>query len=273
MASVGCSAALTATHPRRLTTATAASIWREARGRRSPRPRGGGGGGRGKTSWSGRPGVEETTSIRGAVALRAARRQPSASDGAKDDRPEAGGVGGSVSSSSSPSDGDAAAENASSANAKAGYNDDGTKLKWMEILEESAEYDPEIKALLDGVGNDPKAVEDRIRQRFESRKERIYQEREGSTVPMLVKFKEFKSHNLWIWLESHNKISEMEQPLLDEVFKAWFVLGKLGGFNSENMQVQANFYEVGRLFPSALSPQQARVCLHQRRARRSATPG
>ena len=130
---------------------------------------------------------------------------------------------------------------------KPGYDQEGNKLKWMEILEESAEYDPEIKDLLDGVDGNPNKVEERIRERFEKRKERVYQEREGSTVPMLVKFGEFKSNNLWVWIESHNKISEMEQPLLDEVFKAWFVLGKLGGFNSENMQVQSNFYEVSNM--------------------------
>lgn len=130
---------------------------------------------------------------------------------------------------------------------KLGHDEDGTKLKWMEILEESAEYDPEIKTLLDGSNSDPNEVEKRIRERFEQRKERIYQEKEGSTVPLLVKFREFKSQNLWIHLESHNNISEMEQPLLDEVFKAWFVLGKLGGFNSDNMQVQANFFEVSNM--------------------------
>ena len=63
----------------------------------------------------------------------------------------------------------------------------------MEILEESAEYDPEIASLLDGVEGNPKAVEDRIRERFDKKKEKVYQEREGSTVPMMVKFDEFKS--------------------------------------------------------------------------------
>lgn len=144
----------------------------------------------------------------------------------------------------------ASAEEVSSPSAnkkvKPGYDADGNKLKWMEILEESAEYDPEIKDLLDGVDGDPNKVEERIRERFDKRKERVYQERKGSTVPMLVKFGEFKSNNLWVWVESHNKITDMEQPLLDEVFKAWFVLGKLGGFNSENMQVQSNFFEVRR---------------------------
>jgi hypothetical protein len=29
------------------------------------------------------------------------------------------------------------------------------------------------------------------------------QEREGSTVPMLVKIKEFKSMNLWLWARAY----------------------------------------------------------------------
>ena len=119
--------------------------------------------------------------------------------------------------------------------------------KWMEILEESAEWDPDVKELLDGANANPAEVEDRIRKRFEKRKDKVFKEREGSTVPMLVRFGEFKSNNLWIWVESHNPIAEQEEPLVDEVFKAWFVLGKLGGFNSENMQVQSNFFEVSHM--------------------------
>ena len=64
------------------------------------------------------------------------------------------------------------------------------------------------------------AADQDLARRKQAKKERIYKEREGSTVPMLVKFREFKSQNLWIHLESHNAISDMEQPLLDEVFKA-----------------------------------------------------
>jgi hypothetical protein len=74
---------------------------------------------------------------------------------------------------------------------KPGFDEDGTKLKWMEILEESAEWDPDIKELLDGANANPKEVEDRIRARFDKRKDKVLKEREGSTVPMLVKFGEF----------------------------------------------------------------------------------
>ena len=38
------------------------------------------------------------------------------------------------------------------------------------------------QSLLDGAESNPDTVEQRIRERFEKKKERIYQEREGSTV-------------------------------------------------------------------------------------------
>jgi hypothetical protein len=116
--------------------------------------------------------------------------------------------------------------------------------EWMRVLEESAESDPEIASLLEGTERNPQAIEAKIRERFEQKKEKIYQERSGSTVPTLVTFREYNSFNLWIWVEAHNKIADMEKPLIEEVFKAWFVLGKLGGFNSNNLQVQDNFDSV-----------------------------
>ena len=116
--------------------------------------------------------------------------------------------------------------------------------KWMEILKEESARDPEIAALLEGANGDPKAVEAKIRERFEQKKAKIYQERSGSTVPTLVRFREVNPFSCWIWVESHNAIAEMEKPLFEEVFKAWFVLGKLGGFNSYNMQAGENFDSV-----------------------------
>ena len=44
------------------------------------------------------------------------------------------------------------------------------------------------------------------------------------------------------------------------MFKAWFVLGKLGGFNSENMQVQANF-EVSNRYDMGRGESDARTCV------------
>ena len=213
----------------------------------APTPRMVGGGGRGRDGWrrSSSPSTSTTASpfpsrfVAARATPRVARRR--GPDPPDDDAKRA-----SASSASS----DESADSRASANRAPGPGFDaetGEKLEWMEILEESAAYDPEIKDLLDGANSDPNTVERRIRERFEKRKEKVYQEREGSTVPMLVRFGEFRSHNLLIHLECHNPIAEQEQPLLEEVFKSWFVVAKLGGFNSENQQVQSQFYEVSNM--------------------------
>ncbi len=55
---------------------------------------------------------------------------------------------------------------------------------------------------------------------------------------MDVQFREFNAFDLWIWIEFTMNPSEMEKQYLEEVFNSWFFLGKLGGFNAENLQVQ-----------------------------------
>jgi hypothetical protein len=55
---------------------------------------------------------------------------------------------------------------------------------------------------------------------------------------MKVEFRECDFFDLWIWLEFSTAPSQMEQQYVEEVFNSWFLLGKLGGFNAENLQVQ-----------------------------------
>ena len=55
---------------------------------------------------------------------------------------------------------------------------------------------------------------------------------------MQVQFREFNPFDAWIWVEFNTVPSEREKQYLEEVFDSWFFLGKLGGFNAENMQVQ-----------------------------------
>lgn len=55
---------------------------------------------------------------------------------------------------------------------------------------------------------------------------------------MDVQFREFDPFDLWIWLEFDTVPSEIEKQYVEEVFDSWFLLGKLGGFNAENLQVQ-----------------------------------
>lgn len=55
---------------------------------------------------------------------------------------------------------------------------------------------------------------------------------------MEITFREFNPFDLWIWLEFNTVPSPAEKQYIEEVFDSWFFLGKLGGFNAENLQVQ-----------------------------------
>ena len=55
---------------------------------------------------------------------------------------------------------------------------------------------------------------------------------------MQVQFREFSQFDVWFWIEFSNVPSEQEKKLVEEVFSSIFFLGKLGGFNAENSQVQ-----------------------------------
>jgi hypothetical protein len=55
---------------------------------------------------------------------------------------------------------------------------------------------------------------------------------------MKIEFREFNPFNVWIWIEFDTMPSEMEKQYIEEVLDSWFFLGKLGGFNAENLQVQ-----------------------------------
>lgn len=55
---------------------------------------------------------------------------------------------------------------------------------------------------------------------------------------MEIQFREFNPFDLWIWLQFPTVPSRMEQQYIEELLDSWFYLGKLGGFNAENLPVQ-----------------------------------
>ncbi len=55
---------------------------------------------------------------------------------------------------------------------------------------------------------------------------------------MKIEFREFNPFDLWLWIEFPTVPSGMEQQYLEELLDSWFYIGKLGGFNAENLQIQ-----------------------------------
>ena len=54
---------------------------------------------------------------------------------------------------------------------------------------------------------------------------------------MNVFFREVDPFNCWIWIKYFEVPTQSEKSYVDGVFDSWYVLGKLGGFNAENLQI------------------------------------
>lgn len=57
---------------------------------------------------------------------------------------------------------------------------------------------------------------------------------------MAVRFREVDQFDLWVWAQVPSSLSNEQRETLSEVLKAWFILGRLGGYNAANSQVQAH---------------------------------
>jgi hypothetical protein len=64
---------------------------------------------------------------------------------------------------------------------------------------------------------------------------------------MEIRFRECDWFDLWIWIEFSEFPSESEKQIVDELFNSWFLLGKLGGFNAGNLQVQDTGLDISHL--------------------------
>ena len=54
---------------------------------------------------------------------------------------------------------------------------------------------------------------------------------------MDIRFREVDPFNCWLWIRFSEPPSQGERNYVDGVFDSWYVLGRLGGFNAENLQV------------------------------------
>ena len=55
---------------------------------------------------------------------------------------------------------------------------------------------------------------------------------------MEVHFREVDPFNCWIWIRFTEAPSQSEINYVDGIFDSWYVIGRLGGFNAENLQTQ-----------------------------------
>ncbi len=61
---------------------------------------------------------------------------------------------------------------------------------------------------------------------------------------MEVQFREVDPFNCWVWLRFAEIPSQGEKNYIDGIFDSWFVIGRLGGFNAQNLQANEESNEL-----------------------------
>ncbi|CAI7803187.1 unnamed protein product [Closterium sp. NIES-54] len=100
-----------------------------------------------------------------------------------------------------------------------------------------ASQDPELMELFGDAMLDPQQMQEKMEERIRSKQAELLAEKLGSGATMQVAIKEIDPFDMYIWFELHKTPSEDDMNTLGSVIRAWYVVGKLGGYNSANLQL------------------------------------
>ncbi|CAK9876932.1 unnamed protein product [Sphagnum jensenii] len=113
----------------------------------------------------------------------------------------------------------------------------GKYPEWATILENACKDDAELRDIIGDALGDPEEMKRRVEERVRRKGRDILQPKTGSAIPMAVSFRDFDPTDSYIWLELYSAPSEKDIEIIGSVVRSWYVLGRLGGFNSMNMQL------------------------------------
>jgi hypothetical protein len=112
------------------------------------------------------------------------------------------------------------------------------KPQWVLDLVKDAENDPELATLLMGTDGDPQAIRTKMRESLFPKFSDILGKNSGDFSVPIVTFRDLEDlSSLWVWVEFKDYPGDLTKENFDEAIKAFFIAGKLGGFNSLNLQV------------------------------------
>ncbi|KAE8801818.1 hypothetical protein D1007_22616 [Hordeum vulgare] len=106
------------------------------------------------------------------------------------------------------------------------------------VLENACRDDEEMRAILgDSIGN-PELMKQRIQERVRAKgRDGFNRPKTGSVAAFKVSFRDFNPLNAFIWFELFGEPTDRDVDLLGGVIQAWYVMGRLGAFNSSNLQL------------------------------------
>ncbi|CAN6232844.1 unnamed protein product [Urochloa humidicola] len=118
------------------------------------------------------------------------------------------------------------------------YDREHTYPGWAKVLENACKDDDELRAILgDSIGN-PELMKQRIQERVRKKgRAQFNKSKTGSIVAFKVSFRDFNPLNSYIWFELFGEPTDRDVDLLGGVIQAWYVMGRLGAYNSSNLQL------------------------------------
>ncbi|PKU82601.1 hypothetical protein MA16_Dca019276 [Dendrobium catenatum] len=111
---------------------------------------------------------------------------------------------------------------------------------WLRILENACKDDEELRAVIgDSVGN-PELMRKRVEERVRKKGRDFGKSKTGSVLAFKVNFRDFNPTDSFIWFELYSAPSDRDLDLLGSVIQSWYVMGRLGAFNSSNLQLASS---------------------------------
>lgn len=109
--------------------------------------------------------------------------------------------------------------------------------EWARILEDACKDDVELREIIgDAIGN-ADLMKQRIEERVKRKGRDFLQPKTGSVVATKVIFRDFNPTDSYIWIELYAAPSDKDLDFIGRTIRSWYVLGRLGGFNSTNLQL------------------------------------
>ncbi|KAF5186074.1 Alpha-galactosidase [Thalictrum thalictroides] len=108
---------------------------------------------------------------------------------------------------------------------------------WAKVLEDACKHDSELRAVLgDSIGN-PEQMKQKVQQRVRSKGPDFRKSKTGSVLSFKVSFRDFNPTDSYIWFELYGSPTDRDVVLIGSVIQSWYVMGRLGAFNSSNLQL------------------------------------
>ncbi|CAN6456691.1 unnamed protein product [Victoria cruziana] len=110
---------------------------------------------------------------------------------------------------------------------------------WAKVLEGACKNDAELRAVLgDSIGN-PELMRKKVEERVRKKGRDFRKSKSGSVLAFKISFRDFNLTDSYIWFELYGAPSDRDVDLIGSVIQSWYVMGRLGAFNSSNLQISS----------------------------------